>query len=367
MRRVAVRRPGGMKKRAPGAATIEVVGPSSTLARKVAEVLERRGRTGAAPGVTIRRRKRASAGVARGSTRGGGLDRHDHTAASIRGPVGESPRAYVVNALKPDGSTTPTEVREQVQSVRERQPDAPVFVLLDEANAEAVQAARQAGATDFFSAAVAANPAAVEWRVDKMLTYGLDTMLHAMVWRGAPSGEFLQRPGRVGRRMKTRRPPEPFLSLGTPMEPTAGEVAKALARVEAGLKRVQTPKLALARAAKLTAVAAPELRDERSGRFDAKRIAKRLGVSINRLAPATGVSQQALSKRPDSPRAQRGLASIARVLAALAELHSAGEAKMWLNTPNPGLGDAVPLELILQGRADAVARMLERALEGIPG
>ena len=346
MRLVGGRAPAGAKQRGLGA-TIEVVGPTSPLAKKVARVLEQHGHNGA----LLRgmpKRKRVSAG---GSGRAMGLD------LDLQGSVIsiDVERAYVVNALKPDGSTAPTEVREQVQSVREREPDAPVFVLLDEANAEAVQAARQAGATDFFSAAVAANPAAVEWRLDTMLT-------HAVVRRGIPSGAFLQRPGR---RMTTRRAPDP-LSLGAPTEPTTGEVTKALARVEAGLKRAQTPKQALARAAKLTTVAAPELCDERSGRFDAKRIAERLGVSVNRLAPATGVSQQALSKRPDSPRAQKGLAFIARVLAALDELHPAAGTKMWLNTPRSRLGDAAPLELILQGRADAVARMLERALEGIP-
>jgi hypothetical protein len=315
-------------------------------------VLEQHGHKGVVPGGAIPKRKRVSTG---GPGRETGLD------PDLQGFVIsiDVERAYVVNALKPDGSTAPTEVRKQVQSVREREPDAPVFVLLDEANAEAVEAARQAGATDFFSAAVAANPAAVEWRVDTMLT-------HAVARRGIPSGDFLQRPGRAGRRITTRRAPDPYLSLGTPVEPTTGEATKALARVEAGLKRVQTPKQALARAAKLTTVAAPELCDERSGRFDAKRIAERVGVSVNRLAPATGVSQQALSRRPDSPRAQKGLASIARVLAALDELHPAAEAKMWLNTPRSRLGDAAPLELILQGRADAVARMLERALEGIP-
>jgi hypothetical protein len=316
-------------KCAPGTATIELVGPQSTLARKLAEVLQQHRQT-------IR---------VRGEKRLGGTPRER--------------RMYVVNALKPDGSTAPSEVWRQVEPLREREPDAPVFVLLDEANAEAVQAARQAGATDFFSAAVAANPAAVQWRVDTMLTY-------VVLRGGVGSADFLQRVGRVERRMTTRRAPDPSLSLGTPVEPTTGEVTKALARVEAGLKRAQTPKQALARAAKLTTVAAPELCDERSGRFDAKRIAERLGVSINRLAPATGVSQQALSRRPDSPRAQKGLASLARLLAALDELHPAAEAKMWLNTPRSGLGDAAPLELILQGRADSVARMLERALEGIP-
>jgi hypothetical protein len=150
------------------------------------------------------------------------------------------------------------------------------------------------------------------------------------------------------------------------MEPTADEVAKALARVEAGLRHRPTPRQALARAAKLVEIAAPELRDEGSGRFDARRIAARLGVSVNRLAPATGVSQQALSKRPDSPRAQRGLTSVARVLAALGELHPTGKAKKWLNAPNPRMDDTAPLDLILHGRADEVSRMLERALEGIP-
>jgi DNA-binding NarL/FixJ family response regulator len=343
----------GKKQRALGAATIEVVGPTSTLAKRVATVLEQHGHTGAVLGGAISGRKRARAGISR---RGGKDSRADRVTIDVS--AAESPRAYVVNALKPDGSTAPTEVREQVQSVREREPDAPVFVLLDEANAEAVQAARQAGATDFFSAAVAANPAAVEWRVDTMLT-------HAAVRRGIPPGAFLQPAGRV-RRM-TRRAPHLHVSLGAPVEPTTGEVAEALARVEAGLKRLPTPQQALARAAKLTTVAAPELCDERSGRFDARRVAERLGVSINRLAPATGVSQQALSKRPDSPRAQKGLSSIARVLAALDELHPAAAAKMWLNAPRPTLGGAAPLELILQGRADAVARMLERALEGIPG
>ena len=267
--------------------------------------------------------------------------------------------AYVVNALKPDGSTAPTEVRRQVRSLREREPTAPVFVLLDEANAEAVRAARQAGATDFFGAAAATNPVALTWRINMLQRYLRAP--RAMAW---PSG---QRERLRSLRPKTsRKPPELHVSLGPPVEPTADEVAKALARVEAGLRHRPTPRQALARAAKLVHVAAPELRAEDSGRFDARRIAARLGVSVNRLAPATGVSQQALSRRPDSPRAQKGLTSVARALAALGELHPAGKAKKWLNAPNPRMNHTAPLDLILQGRADEVSRMLERALEGIP-
>jgi len=288
------------------------------------------------------------------SERPADADRPEYAAVEIEVPPKAS-RTYVVNALKPDGSTAPAEVREQVRAVREREPHAPVFVLLDEANAEAVRAARRAGATDFFGAAAASNPAALEWRVIARLQR--QGILRRVEVESKTSP----------RRKTARSAPGLHVRLGEPVEPTAREVAKALARVEAGLKRRPTPKLTLARAAKLTTVAAPELRNERSGRLDAKRIAERLGVSVNRLAPATGVSQQALSKRPDSPRAQKGLASIARVIVALNELNPAGEAKMWLNTPHRGLGDAAPLDLILRSRADVVARMLEAALEGIPG
>ena len=311
--------------RAGGSTTIEVVGPTSALTQKVAEVLEQHGRTGAASGKRIFGRE----------------------------------RVYVVNALKPDGTTVPTAVRKAVRYVRAHQPNATVFVILDEANAEAVQAARQAGATDFVSEAAASNPAALEWRINTLL------QRRAARSRGISLVGVEQKTSPL--RKTTRSAPDLRVSLGASVEPTAAEVAKALTRVDAGLKRLPTLKQALSRAAKLTTVAMPELRDERSGRFDAKRIAERLGVSINRLAPATGVSQQALSKRPDSPRAQKGLAAIARVLAALDELHPARAAKMWLNAPRPQLDDTAPLELILQGRADAVARMLERALEGIPG
>ena len=112
MRLVGGRAPARPKQRGVGA-TIEVVGPASPLAKKVARVLEQHGHNGA----LLRgspKRKRVSAG---GSGRAMGLD------LDLQGSVIsiDVERAYVVNALKPDGSTAPTEVREQVQSVRERE------------------------------------------------------------------------------------------------------------------------------------------------------------------------------------------------------------------------------------------------------
>jgi DNA-binding NarL/FixJ family response regulator len=252
-------------------------------------------------------------------------------------------QAYVVNAL----STAPSEVRKQIRSLRESQPAALVFVLLDEASPEVVRAAFEAGATDFVGAAAASNPAALHWRISQIVGAAWSRKLVGW-WQKSGSG------------------PGSDIERGELEEPGEEEVAEALANVRAGLKRVRTASQALRAAAKLVTVLAPELRAESSGRFDAKKIAERLGISVNRLAPATGVSQQALSKRPDSPRAQKAFASMARALTALSELYSAEEAKMWLNTPHPGLGNEPPLVRILDGRADAVARMLERTLEGIP-
>jgi hypothetical protein len=329
----------GGKARTPIATKVEVIGPPTTLAEQIVAALEEQ--------------------VRRGVTVPGGAHGLGRSAPVARTMSDSQPerRAYVVNALKPDGSTAPTEVRKQIRSLREREPAAPVFVLLDEANAEAVRAARQAGATDFFGAAAATNPVALRWRINMLQRYLRTSRI---------SLSELRERLRPFRRKAARKAPELHVSLGAPVEPTADEVAKALAHVKAGLMHRPTPRQALARAAKLAEIAAPELRDEGSGRFDARRIAARLGVSVNRLAPATGVSQQALSRRPDSPRAQKGLTSVARALAALGELHSAGKAKKWLNAPNPRMDDAAPLDLILQGRSDEVSRMLERALEGIP-
>jgi hypothetical protein len=339
----------GRRKAAPGARGVEVIGPASTLARKVAEVLEQHARTESSRTGTGRGRQSAVGGAARFAARKGRRNASESPLAFS--PDAASQRAYLVNALAPDGSTSPSEVRRQIRCVREIEPSAPVFVLLDEGNARAVRAAVQAGATDFLGAAAAANPAALEWRIFGLLQRSRNNRQGSAATDAAT--------------LTRRRTPALHLEVGAPVEPTESEIATALARVEAGLKHVPTAAQALRRAAKDVNVVAPELRDEASGRFDAKRIAEHLGVSVNRLAQATGVSQQALSKRPTSPGAQKGLASIARAITVLGELLEADEARMWLHTPHPRLGDASPVEVLLRGEGDTVARMLESAVEGI--
>lgn len=311
--------------------SVEVIGPENELAFHVARAIEKHGLLVA---------------DARGSSHASGTGRLRrfgslHSDADRQA----APAAIVVNGLDFHGKKAPSQLRHQIERIREYEPDAPVVVLLDEASPGAVEAARDAGATDFFGREAAKNRAALEWRIATLLE------------------RLAAKP--KGGRTKPRRPRLGF-RVGAATAPTPDEVEQALARVEGGLKRRPGPRQALARAPAVVNVATPELRDEGSGRLDARRIADRLGISVNRLAPVAGVSQQALSKRPDSPRAQKGMGEVARVFACLEELGLAGDAKMWLNTAHPLLGGELPLALILSGRAGEVARMLERAIEGIP-
>lgn len=249
----------------------------------------------------------------------------------------------LVNALKPDGTTDVAEMRRKVQAIRGRDPYVPIFVLLDERDPDAVRAARLAGATHYLGATAASNGEAAAWRVADVLERESAA--------GAVPAEALAADVHL----------TPF------EEPSPQEVEAARARARAGLASLVPPARAAAYAAALLSIDAADLRDPASGRLDARRVAERLGVSVSRLAGAAGVSQQALSARPDSLRAQAGLLQVARVLAALDEIVPRGEHAMWLRTPRARFGRDTPLEMLIDGRAEALARELEGALEGLPG
>jgi CheY-like chemotaxis protein len=109
-------------------------------------------------------------------------------------------------------------------------------------------------------------------------------------------------------------------------------------------------------------IAAPDLRAP-SGRLDATRIAKRLGVPVARLAALVGVSRQALNQTPDSPGIQDALHAIARTLHVLDNSLQPDDQQKWLRTSRVNLDRKTPLDAIMGGRADTVARMLESASE----
>jgi hypothetical protein len=105
-------------------------------------------------------------------------------------------------------------------------------------------------------------------------------------------------------------------------------------------------------------IAVPHLRAA-TGRLDATKIAKRLDVPIARLATVVGVSRQALSQTPDSPGIQAALRPIARMFDVLDSVLSPDDERKWLHATHQRLEGKTPLETVMNGEAEVVARMLE--------
>jgi uncharacterized protein (DUF2384 family) len=102
-----------------------------------------------------------------------------------------------------------------------------------------------------------------------------------------------------------------------------------------------------------------------AARLNARRLATRLGVSLERLAPAVGYTPQGLLRNPTSERLQPALARIAHVLDRLrALLDDERSVAVWLRAPHPDLGGATPLSLILAGQAETVGVLLHLAESG---
>jgi len=114
-------------------------------------------------------------------------------------------------------------------------------------------------------------------------------------------------------------------------------------------------------------VALPQLHDRDSGRVDARRVADYLGVPLAKLASALGAKYRTLFKTPAAESVQESLRPIKRVLTILSGM--VGDQRMvraWLNSPHADLGMRTPIQVMLEGHVDAVLRILENALEGIP-
>jgi Protein of unknown function (DUF2384) len=117
----------------------------------------------------------------------------------------------------------------------------------------------------------------------------------------------------------------------------------------------------------LMPVALPELHNPNSGRLDAQLIAGYLSVPLTRLAGVTGKKYASLHKTPDAPAVQDALFPIKRSLDILARVIEDRSAILaWLNSPHPDLGQRTPLQVLLEGHADAVEGMLEDAMAGMP-
>lgn len=110
-----------------------------------------------------------------------------------------------------------------------------------------------------------------------------------------------------------------------------------------------------------------ELHDPKSGRIDAQAVAEFLDVPLAKLAGALGVKYPALHKTPSAPGLQERLGPIKQSIDLVSRITvSKSDARAWLNNPHPDLGGSTPMEVILDGEADAVVTLLANALSGIP-
>ena len=112
----------------------------------------------------------------------------------------------------------------------------------------------------------------------------------------------------------------------------------------------------------------PSLHDPASGRIDAKLVAAYLDVPLSTLARAVGKDYKAVFKTPASAPLQALLAPIHRTVVVLERvLGSRSSALAWLNSPNGELDGRTPLSVVMAGRAEVVADMLEGTLAGVIG
>jgi hypothetical protein len=110
-----------------------------------------------------------------------------------------------------------------------------------------------------------------------------------------------------------------------------------------------------------------DLHDPKSGRLDARRIAAYLRISLSSLAAATGRSVAGIHKASAADSLQQPLAPVALTISLLSEiLKSKEQVRTWLHSPHPDLGNQIPMRLILDGHAGAVADMLAAAMAGQP-
>lgn len=108
------------------------------------------------------------------------------------------------------------------------------------------------------------------------------------------------------------------------------------------------------------------LHDPATGRIDAKKLADYLGIKLTELTEAIGGEYKAVFKTPASEPLQSALAPIHRTVMALHRYFGRRQESLaWLNTANPELEAKRPKDLVLEGKAEVVADMLEGALAGV--
>jgi hypothetical protein len=156
---------------------------------------------------------------------------------------------------------------------------------------------------------------------------------------------------------------------GDKVEVILGTASARPAEVEATIDRLASSvREAMAAYAPARSSMVPSLHDPASGRIDAKLVAAYLDVRLSALARAVGKDYKAVFKSPASAPLQPSLAPIHRTVVAMERIFgNRSSARAWLNSPNGELDGRTPLSVVMAGRAEVVADMLEGTLAGVIG
>lgn len=302
-----------------------------------------------------------------------GLSTERESGAS-RDTESDAPALYILNyRVKEARGMEHRTLVEALKALNHLSPGTPVLVTIDEQAQKMIRIAISAGADEILSAGDAEIDELVWTRVQSALAKAAPSIRAPGREAAAdvPAGD-VERRRTLRRRTDRRAAPSPAPAASAWSgdvkeaweEPaSADEASAARERVRAAVQRLPSPEERRGPLADVLGITAPALRSD-SGRLDAKKIAKQLGVSLAGLAKITPISRQALNETPDSAHAQAALDPLARILDVLAIVLPREHVSAWLNAPHPRLEGETPIHAILQGRGEQVARMLERARDG---
>jgi hypothetical protein len=155
---------------------------------------------------------------------------------------------------------------------------------------------------------------------------------------------------------------------GNKVEVILGTASARPAEVEATIDRLASSvREAMAAYAPARSSLVPALHDPRSGRIDAKLVAAYLDVPLSALARAVGKDYKAVFKSPASAPLQPRLAPIHRTVVAAERIFGGSRSRVlaWMNSPNKQFDGITPMQLVLEGRGEVVANLLDATLAGV--
>ena len=138
------------------------------------------------------------------------------------------------------------------------------------------------------------------------------------------------------------------------------ELLERAAELQSQVAVIQEKIQALLRGVGGLQVILPELHDETSGRIDAQKLVKFMGVPLKRLAEGLQLNYKAIHRNPSAEAFQPALKPVKRSVEILHDFfHKPETVRVWLNTSHPDLDGHTALEMILANNPNAVLRILE--------